>query len=152
MTHAPRPADADIDTLVLLAEQRLIDREQRVRQSVRRFSRQLHDATRPERLAKPALIAGGVALWLMLRRRHPRAAAAAPAGHPAVPAAARPALFVLLAGIPWTRLLSHAWPLMPGRWRERLNPATAASLLTLGLPVLEGLLTRRRRDDAERPR
>jgi hypothetical protein len=139
MTHAQRPTDANIDTLILQAEQRLVEREERWRRDVGVFGRELHAATRPARLLKPALV--GVAVLLALRPR-PSPAVSSHA-EPQAPAAP-PALWALLAGIPWTRFLSHAWPMLPARWRERLNPATAASLLTLGLPVLEGLIARRR--------
>lgn len=147
-------AEADIDARILQAEQRLIAREENLRRGVTAFGDQVRETIRPARLLQPALLTAAVAvivLWWPSRK-----SASAPASqqqHAAGTAAsvARPALFVLLAGIPWTRFLSHAWPMLPGRWRERLNPATAASALTFGLPLLEGWLTRRRRDEPARP-
>lgn len=140
---------ADIDALIHEAEQRLIQREQRWRRDVQAFGHQLHVATRPQRLIRPALITAAVAavlvLWPSSRRK---AAAPLQRQHAAgPPPLARPALFALLAGIPWTRVLSHAWPLLPGHWQQRLNPATAASLLTFGLPLLERLMARRKADE-----
>jgi hypothetical protein len=58
-------------------------------------------------------------------------------------AAARPAVFALLAGLPWTRLVSMAWPLLPERLRRQMNPATATSLLSVGMPLLGSLFAPR---------
>jgi hypothetical protein len=138
---------ADIDALIDEAEQRLIRREARWRHDVKAFGHQLHESTRPSRLLRPALVAGAVAavlLWWPKKSRGKPAPAASQQQAAAVP---RPALFALLAGIPWTRVLSHAWPMLPVHWRERLNPATAASLLTFGLPLLERFIARRRQPD-----
>lgn len=146
-------AEADIDARILQAERRLIAREENVRRGVTAFGRQVHEATRPSRLLQPALLTAAVAVIVLGWPSRKAAPARSSQQQPGTAAAAvaRPALFVLLAGIPWTRLLSHAWPLLSGRWREHLNPATAASILTFGLPLLEGWLTRRRHDEPARP-
>lgn len=140
---------ADIDALIDEAEQRLIRREARWRHDVKALGHQLHEATtRPARLIRPALVAGAVAavlLWWPKKSRGRPAPAASQ--QQAAASVARPALFALLAGIPWTRVLSHAWPMLPARWSQRLNPATAASLLTFGLPLLERFVARRRQPD-----
>ena len=147
-------AEADIDARILLAEQQLIAREERLRRGLTTVGRQVHQATRPARLLQPALLTAAVAVIVLGWPSRKRAPAPASQQQPGTAAAAvaRPALFVLLAGIPWTRFLSHAWPMLPGQWRERLNPATAASILTFGLPLLEGWLARRRRDEPAGPR
>ncbi|WP_457424467.1 hypothetical protein [Roseateles sp. P5_E7] len=146
--------EADIDARIWLAEEQLVAREARLRRGMTALGRQVHEATRPARLLQPALLTAAVAVIVLAwpsRKASPVRATQQQPGTAAA-AVARPALFVLLAGIPWTRLLSHAWPLLPGRWRERLNPATAASMLTFGLPLLEGWLTRRRHDEPAGPR
>ncbi|HEY9110093.1 MAG TPA: hypothetical protein VIN58_25725 [Roseateles sp.] len=138
----------DIDALIDEAERRLIRREARWRRDVKAFGHQLHEAARPARLIRPVLVAGAVAAvllwWPKKSRSGPAPAASQQQAAAPLP---RPALFALLAGIPWTRVLSHAWPMLPDRWRERLNPATAASLLTFGLPLLERFIARRRPSD-----
>ena len=141
--------EADIDARILQAELRLVAREERLHRGVTALGRQVHQATRPSRLLQPALLTAAVAVIVLGWPSRKQAPAPASQQQPdtAAAAIARPALFVLLAGIPWTRLLSHAWPMLPGHWRERLNPAMAAGILTFGLPLLEGWLTRRRHDD-----
>ncbi|MCE4553108.1 hypothetical protein [Pelomonas cellulosilytica] len=136
--------DDDIDAQIVRVEQRLIAREENLRRGVGRFGHELRDAFRPRRWLKPALAgAAGVALlWLLLRRR-PAAASVAP-----VQAVARPALLALLAGLPWARLVDVIWPLLPERWRARMNPTTATQVLTVGLPVLGSLFGRQRRRDS----
>ena len=42
--------------------------------------------------------------------------------------------------MPWVRLLGLAWPLLPAAWRARVNPATAATVLSVGLPLIERVL------------
>lgn len=137
---------ADIDALIAEAEQRLIRRQAQWRHDVQAFGHQLHESARPSRLIRPVLVTAAVAAVLLWWPKSRRRAAPAPWQQVADPApVARPALFALLAGIPWTRVFSHAWPLLPVRWRERLNPATTASLLTFGLPLLERFVSSRQR-------
>lgn len=130
LTTPPPPADADLDAQIQRVEQRLIDREARLHHGAAGLARDVRRALRPRRLVMPvASVAIGLAALLSLRRRSrdtpPPAAAADPAG----------------AGhrLPWSQLAGVLWPLMPARWRERLGPAAATSLLTLGLPLLEQL-------------
>jgi lipocalin len=127
-SHAEAEAKADLDERILRVERRLMAREERLRRGVVDLSSELRERFQPRKLLLP--VGGGllaVAALFALWRRPERAAPAA------APAAARPQL-------PWMQLLGLAWPLLPERWRERINPAAAGSLLTLGLPLIQALL------------
>ena len=129
--NAPLP-EPDIDARILHVEQRLMAREARLRAGAQGLAGQLRQSLQPRKLLLPA---GGVLLGiaaLLSLRRHPRTPPRAPG-----PVGA-------LLDIPWVRLLGLAWPLLPERWRNRVGPATASSVVTLGLPLVEGLLGSRR--------
>jgi len=130
--HLPPPdSDADLDARILHVEQRLIAREERLHRGAGALAGELRERLQPRRLLWPAAgaVVAGAALLSLLRR--PQAVAPAPTPR----AAARPGL-----DIPWVRLLGLAWPLLPERWRERVSPATASTVVTLGLPLVEALL------------
>lgn len=129
-------APDELDARILLVEQRLIDREARLRQGATALGDHVHDALQPRRFVKPALVVAGIAALLWLR---PRRAAAAQAS-PAKPLAATAGLAVLLRGVPWMRVISITWPLLPARWRGNVSPTAAGGLAALGIPVLERLL------------
>jgi apolipoprotein D and lipocalin family protein len=130
------PSHVDLDARILLVEQRLIARQHKLCRGAASLSGQLHQALSPKRLLLPAAGALlGVAALLSLLRR--------PLRLPAMPAgSARPA--GMPVEIPWVRMLGLAWPMLPARWRNRVSPATASSLVTLGLPLVERLLGTRR--------
>jgi apolipoprotein D and lipocalin family protein len=153
LPRAEAPPPVDLDDRILEVEQRLIAREAQLRRGVAALGQQLHTALQPRRLVRPAMVAA-LALGLLLGRPWRRRGAPAPAQpqpHGAAPVV-RPALIALLAGLPWARLLGQAWPLLPARWRGRVSPATAASVLRMGLPLLEHLFARRSSDEPARPR
>ncbi|KQY88870.1 lipocalin family protein [Pelomonas sp. Root1444] len=135
---SPAEGPDDIDARILRVEQRLIAREEGLRRGVAAFSEQLGEKLKkPRRLIKPALIAAGVATLLLWRPTRTAAAGAATAAAAAPP---RPAG----AGVPWVSLLGLAWPMLPARWRHRISPVTASTVITLGLPLLESLLRAKR--------
>lgn len=140
---------ADIDTRILAAEHRLLARQQRLGCGMAAVHQQLHAALRPQRLARPALLAaaGVAAAWATWWLAHRRPQAGGRAASVPTPAAgmARPALVALLAGLPWSRVAAQAWPLLPSRLRAHVSPAALGSALKLGLPLIEGLLARLRR-------
>ena len=125
-----------LDERVRAAEQRLMARERALVSRIGEFGQRLRTATRPQRVIPPAL-GVGVALvalgWLLFGRRAPGAAARAGAG---VSPAARSALTAL----PWGHWLALAWPLLPVPLRARVKPATAATLISVGLPLVQRLL------------
>ncbi len=139
LSPPPVEADAgvDIDTRILLVEQRLIAREERLHRGLSDLVGEARRRLQPRRLIAP--IGGALLAALALRalwRSPAPAQRAAAAGHAAPDGSA--------AEVPWVRLLGLAWPLLPARWRDRVNPAVASSVLTLGLPLLERLLAGRR--------
>ena len=132
-------AEIDLDTRISLAEQRLIAREQRLRGQVQRFGQRLHQAAAPRALL---LKAGGVALagaalvWTLRRggSRHGQPPARRP--HPTPAMSGGPPQLLL-------SLLPMAWPMLPERWRSRISPATAATVLGVAAPLIDRLLARR---------
>lgn len=129
----PRPttnpswrADAALEAQILRVEQRLIDRQARLRHGRAAVARDLRRLLRPRRLALPLGATALVVAALLSLRRKPTAAASTTPEPP--PARLR---------LPWLHLAGLAWPLLPTRWRDRVGPATATGLLAVGLPLLD---------------
>jgi apolipoprotein D and lipocalin family protein len=140
-----RVEPVDLDARILLVEQRLIAREQTLRRGIADLGQRLRATHEPWRRALPAL---GLALaavtlaaiaWRWRRRARPHRHAV-PALAAAPHAAAAAAASTAGSDIPWVRLVALGWPLLPARWRSRVSPATASSLVALGLPLVEWLL------------
>lgn len=133
------PDDIDLDTRISLVEQRLIAREQRLRGQVQRFGQRLQQAAAPRALL---LKAGGVALagaalvWTLRRGGSRNGHAPARRNHPAPAMSGGPPQLFL-------SLLPMAWPMLPERWRSRISPATAATVLGIAAPLIDRLLARR---------
>jgi apolipoprotein D and lipocalin family protein len=129
----PQPPELSLDERIRRAELRLIAREDSLKRRINRLGERVHEALQPRRYIVPAI---GVAvvlstLWLMLRRRaRPLPAHTAWAGTAAAPS----------GELPWVHVLAMLWPLLPGGWRGRISPATAATLVSVGLPLAERLL------------
>lgn len=148
MSALPNPAPPDhptddLDTRIRAAELRLIAREERLQQDVQGLVGRVREAVHPRRLIVPAVatLAAGVALWWGLRRLRPvaeRAERAVPAAAPGAAARGHSAL----GELPWASLLGLLWPLLPGGWRARVSPATAATVLGVGLPMVQKLFDR----------
>ena len=132
------PPDASgaraIDDRIRAVEQRLIARERALVVRFADLGRRVRHASRPRRLVSPVLGIGVAALvlWGLLRRLRPPVEALRE-GH-AEPARAG------FAGTPWAHWLALAWPLLPRAWRARVSPATAATLVSLGIPLAQRLL------------
>ena len=131
--------DIDLDTRISLAEQRLIAREQRLHGQVQRFGQRLQQAAAPRALL---LKAGGVALagvalvWTLRGGGSRHGHAPARRNHPAPAMSGGPPQWLL-------SLLPMAWPMLPERWRSRISPATAATVLGVAAPLIDRLLARR---------
>ena len=128
-----------LDERIRRAELRLIAREDNLRRRIDRLGRRLHDATRPKRFIAPAIgvAAALIAIGLLLRGRSRPAALAG--GRAAIDAHAAHGM-TARSEVPWVRMLGLAWPLLPVAWRSRVNPTTAATVLGVGLPMLERLV------------
>lgn len=144
-TKIPDPSKsgiAELDERIRMTEIRLVDREENLHRRADQFVRRLDHATRHRRLALP--IAGAVislGLAALFATRHHRA----PGGAQLSKAVARSPG----QGAGWVRLLGLGWPLMPESVRSRVNPAAATTVLTVGLPLVEGWLAQRRGLTAE---
>jgi apolipoprotein D and lipocalin family protein len=132
-----------LEARILAAEMRVIEGDQRLQLDLQNWGRQTTQVFAPRRLLSSAtgpLALGLVALagFFGWRRRGGAAQQAAPpVGHAPQHAQAGGAADLVL------RLLPMAWPLLPARWRARVSPAAASTLLGLALPVLGGLLASR---------
>lgn len=124
-THLP------LDERIRRAEQRLMARDAAVGTRLLLIGERVQrGAAQPGQLLVPGLAAAGalVALVLGVRRLTTPVPVGRATGH---------------ARWPWLRLLMLGWPLLPARWRSRVNPATATALATVGMPLLERLFRRR---------
>ena len=145
---ALKTADADLDTQILHIEQRLILREENMRRSARHLTARVQHALRPARMLWPlagtaAAAAAGFGLYMLWRRRKEPA--------PTATGPSAPQLAAESSALSWVRLIPLAWPLLPQGWRARVSPATASAVMSLGLPLLEGLLSRGRTAAALKP-
>ena len=119
------PRFAEIDQRILEVEHRLIAREEGLHRSVLHLRQRLQDE--PRRFLAPAVgTLGAIASWFWLRRGRQPASDQAPR----LPSAEGPS---------WVRYVGVAWPLLPARWRARVNPTTAITVLTFAAPLLERL-------------
>jgi apolipoprotein D and lipocalin family protein len=125
----------DLDTRIMLVEQRLIAREQSLRRGIDAIGLRVRRAVRPWCRALPAIgltLGASLLATLWWRRRPLGRGAASPGGRHAGDARHG-------AGIPWVHLVTLGWPLLPAAWRARISPATASTLVALGLPLMEWL-------------
>ncbi|MEO5770805.1 MAG: hypothetical protein ABIQ29_01925, partial [Burkholderiaceae bacterium] len=144
-TVAPVPAslkrsqaeDDDLDSRIRQTEQRLVLREENLRRRLALLSARVKDTAQPKRLLVPALGVGlaGAALWWLWRGKSPAprlAAATSGGGQAQAPARS--------GELPWVRMVAFVWPLLPEHWRSKVSPATASTVVALGLPLAERLL------------
>lgn len=136
-----RPEVAELDEQILAVEQRLIAREERLRRGMAALTGRVRRATEPTRVLLPvgaALL--GALFWRLWRGR----GASAARGTGPLQSAASGQHRGSSAEAPWISLIALAWPLVPARWRRRISPATASTLVAIGLPLAQGLLGARR--------
>lgn len=138
LRHRERTAH-DLDDRIRQAEERLIAREENLHRRVGQLLGRTKSAFSPQRLLAPVLGVGTALgmLWWTFRggRARPRPPAAA-GGHAASPLAR--------GEVPWVRLVGLAWPLLPLAWRSRVSPGVATAFVSLGLPLMERVIARRR--------
>jgi hypothetical protein len=134
---------------IALAEQRLVMREQTLRQGVQRLLHRTEAAMAPRRLVVPVVgTLGALALaWFLVtrlgQRRH--AGAAVVQGGSAPSAAAARSRGGAFDGVRWERAVPLLWPLLPVAWRGRVGPGATSVFVTVALPLAAGLFGRRLR-------
>lgn len=131
--------DDDLDSRIRQTEQRLIAREENLRRRLSAFGSRVKDVAQPKRLVAPVLgaVLAASSLWWLLRGKSPPSAAVAASGA----GEARPRR----SELPWVNMIAFVWPLLPAHWRSRISPATASTVVALGLPLAERLLGGRRK-------
>jgi len=138
-------APPDLDARILRVEQRLVAREERLRRGIDGLGLRMRRTLRPWRRALPALgltlavSSLGLLAWWWHRRGPPGQRVADAAARHAADTAGQGG-----GGIPWVRLVALGWPMLPAAWRARISPATASTLVAVGLPTIEWLLHGRR--------
>jgi apolipoprotein D and lipocalin family protein len=129
-----QPPATPLDERIRAVEDRLIARERAIGNSAMALVERVREATRPRRLLAPVVGVGvaAVVLWWLLR------------GGRSARADARPRAVHKGGGfdLPWVHLLAMAWPLLPTGWRARISPATAATVVSLGMPLAERWMAR----------
>ena len=127
----PLPPDdpgLDLDARIRLAEQRVLARDAAFRARLALTGTRLQQATRPRNFIVPAAAAGLAVLALAWALRGHRHAPAKGYTTPPPPAGTE---------VPWIALAGLLWPLLPRTWSNRVSPATATTLMTVGLPLLQ---------------
>lgn len=119
----------ELDQRILAIEHRLIAREEGLHRHVLRLRQRLPDEAR--RLLGPSVVvlSALAGMFFLGRSRHRPP-------HGAAPATAD-------TGASWARYVGLAWPMLPERWRARVSPTTAITVLSLLAPTLERALARR---------
>jgi apolipoprotein D and lipocalin family protein len=124
-----------LDERIRLAELALIEDERDVGQRWQALQSRVHNVTRaPQRFGTPLLAGlGGVgalaALWLALRDRR-KVTTPLPAGNQPVPRHSG-------GDAKWVNLIALAWPLLPKHVRMSIKPTTIATVVSVGLPLLQ---------------
>ena len=127
-----------LDERIRRAELRLLAREDSLKRRIDLLGQRVQEVLQPRRYVAPAIgiATASWALWLILSRGRVRATE--PGAMPRAPIAST------LSELPWVHLLPLVLPLLPAAWRARINPATAATVVSLGVPLAARLFARRR--------
>lgn len=147
-TEVPSEASKSLDERIREVELRVIARDENARRRLDAIGHKLTRLPRPRDLLVPlagAVAAGGALVWGWRRfvrdgRSHERGApgfvrSRASAESDSGSARAR-------GGLPWVQLIGLAWPLVPARWRSRVDPSLLGTALAVGLPWLQAALVR----------
>lgn len=123
-----------LDQRIVLVEQRLVEREQRVHAGVARVKQDVRHKMQPRRwLPIVAAGAGVLVLWSLVRRRGSEAAVTQGMRDDARPS----------SGLPLGQLFALAWPLAPASWRVAINPALLSTAASVMSALTSGILRRR---------
>ncbi len=151
MTKPPNPrpearsptAHLDLDEQILLAEQAVIVRDERIRRRTDAVVHRVkHGALKHAGGGAVIAVASLALTWWLNRRRGPAPAAAPAAGPSEGEEIARE------AGLSIAGLLPLIWPMMPRQIRRSVTPGTAGTLLAFVTPLVARLFRRRPRRTA----
>ena len=130
-------ADLDLEAQIVLAEQAVIARDERIRRRSRMIVRRVHDGALRHAGSGIAVAAGTIVLTWLVGRRFPRTAA--PAAPPSeAEGIARDAGFSLAS------LLPLVWPMMPRNVRRHVTPTMASTAIAFAAPLVGRLFRRTR--------
>ena len=133
--HHAAPPDIDLDTRISVVEQRLIAREQRLLSQVQGLRQRATQAVAPRALLLKVAgvsVAGAALVWALRRGGRGGDHGVNHANRPAAAHVGGPSQLLL-------SLLPMAWPMLPARWRTRVSPATAATVLSVAVPLIQRL-------------
>ena len=134
MQQRSRSESSGLDARILLVEQRLVEREQRLHDGVTRVKQDVQHKLEPRRwLPMAAGGAGLLVLWSLLRRRQSEPAPPQDRREEARPSSA----------LPLGQLFALVWPLAPASWRLAINPAMLATAASVMSALTSGILRRR---------
>lgn len=125
----------DLETRIRLAERAVIERDRRVRRRGGELVQRIERGAKRGVVA--ALLAGVAALGLGWTAPARGLGAAPPRGPGPGPGAAS------TSPAAWAALVPLVWPWLPPTWRRRVSPATAALVVSVGLPMVRALLPAR---------
>jgi hypothetical protein len=128
-------ADLDLEARIVLAEQAVIARDERIRRRSRMIVHRVQHGVLRHAGSGIAVAAGTIVLSWLLGRRTPRAPAPAPTPAEGI---ARDAGFSLAS------LLPLIWPMMPLAVRRRVTPAMASTAIAFAAPWFARLFRRRK--------
>jgi apolipoprotein D and lipocalin family protein len=128
--QSPEAAGSEsIDERIRIVEQRLLARQRALGFHFADLSRRVRSAARPRYLLPSVLGVAATVLMLWWAR-----------GRVPAPSARVPSARSNVASLPWAPWLALAWPLLPAAWRARISPATAATVVSVGVPLVQRLL------------
>jgi hypothetical protein len=128
-------ADVDLEAQIVLAEQAVIARDERIRRRGRMIVRRVHDSTVRHAGSGIAVAAGTLVLTWLVGRRFPRAPAPPPSEAEGI---ARDAGFSLAS------LLPLVWPMMPRQVRRHVTPTMASTAIAFTAPLIGRIFRRSR--------
>jgi len=129
-------ADLDLEAQIVLAEQAVIARDDRIRRRSSMIVRRVQHGVLRHAGSGIAVAAGTVILSWLLGRRAPRP--------PAPPPPTEAEGIARDAGFSLASLLPLVWPLMPHSVRRRVTPAMASTAIAFAAPLFARLFRRKR--------
>ncbi|MET0382534.1 MAG: hypothetical protein ABW032_03840 [Burkholderiaceae bacterium] len=133
--------DLDLDMQIALAEQAVIERDERIRRRADTVVRRVKSNVL--RHTGGGLLAGAATVLLAWWFKRRGAAAAPPGRHPAAGAPSEGEHLARDAGLSLAGLLPLIWPFMPHAVRRSVTPGTVGSVLAFISPLISRLFRRK---------